>query len=172
MKFSYDDALKYIAMPKKILSKDQTRLDIFSYTGNSQDKRLSLVSDSDVVFLLVFNRSLKNRLKLTLHLQDEDSSLGLLRVDFNGRHKNPSELNRHVPNFFHPYRDAFIEESHIHYHVDGYPMLAWAVPLMVDASFSQKKFEIESDFEGVCRSFFQKITLETKVNFLIQEAFA
>ena len=78
-----------------------------------------------------------------MHHQDDETKMGLFRVDYNSGHNNPSELTDKVPQKFHPFvgKHFSINEHHVHYHVEGYKSLAWALPIAED-SFPAKIFEI------------------------------
>lgn len=132
--------------------------------------RIYMISkeDDEFSFFLEINQSSKQKLKLTLHLQEEDASIGLLRVDFNGRHFNPEIANDKVPDIFKPFAGQWLEESHIHYFVYGYRPLAWAIPLKADNTFSVKDFTGTSEFGNVLQAFGNKINLKTILCISIQ----
>ena len=136
------------------------------------DDRLYLASreEEDLSFFLEISQSAKRLLKLTLHFQEKDASIGLLRVDFNGRHRNPEIANDRVPSAFQPFAGQWIEESHIHYFVEGYKQLSWAIPLKVDDSFPIKKFDEISEIGSVIVEFGRRINLQTEITTTIQTA--
>jgi len=103
-----------------------------------------------------------------LHHKEEDASIGLLRVDFNGRHKNPEIENDKVPNDFKPYAGKWIEESHIHYFIEGYKPLSWAMPLTADATFPVKNFTNQNQIGSIIQTFIKKINLQTQLTITIQ----
>src|SRR5579875_713727 len=88
--------------------------------------------DTDFSFFLEITQSTKQHLRLSLHFQEDETSIGLLRVDYNSRHRNPEDVNEYVPEAFKVYAGEWLEGSHIHYFVQGYKPLTWAVPLEVD----------------------------------------
>jgi hypothetical protein len=92
-----------------------------------------LISPTDKTqeFLLECKKSANMDWKISLHHQENNNIFHLIRVDYNGGHKNPDRINQHIPNFLRPYRDVQINESHIHINVEGYRDLAWAIPLSV-----------------------------------------
>lgn len=124
--------------------------------------------DTDFTFFLEIFQSSKNHLRLSLHFQEDETSIGLLRVDFNHRHPNPVEINEHVPDSFKPYAGQWVEGSHIHYYIEGYKPLAWAIPLKDDKSFSIKHFTSEDEIGNIIKAFGQKINLQTQLNITIQ----
>jgi len=132
-------------LPKHIVEQDKF-LDRKSYSPSLPlEDRLYMASKSDdeFTFFLDIKQSSKQQLKITLHFQEEDASIALLRVDFNGRHLNPEIANDNVPAEFKPYAGKWIDESHIHYFVEGYKPLSWAIPLTVDDSYPVKLLVIQ-----------------------------
>ncbi|TAN43087.1 MAG: hypothetical protein EPN22_10995 [Nitrospirae bacterium] len=134
------------------------------------DDRVFMISkdDDEFSFFMEITQSSKKHLKLTLHFQEEEASIGLLRVDFNGRHPNPEIANDKVPDIFRPFAGQWIEEGHIHYYVESYKPLAWAIPLKADTSFSIKEFADISEFGNIVQAFGNKINLQTFVEISIQ----
>jgi hypothetical protein len=135
------------------------------------DERIYLASkqDDEFTFFLEITQSSKVDLKITLHLQEEDASIGLLRVDFNGRHHNPVIANEGIPELFRQFADAWIEESHIHYFFDGYKPLSWAIPLKSDPTFPIKDFTDTSQIGSIIQSFGKKINLLTVLMVSLQK---
>src|SRR5690349_19341236 len=135
-------AQELLDLPKHIVENDKF-LEKKSYVPSFPiDDRIYMASkaDAEFTFFLDIWQSSKQQIKLTLHFQEADASIALLRVDFNGRHQNPEIANGNVPKIFHPYAGQMLTDSHIHYFVDGYKPLAWAIPLKVDTSFPVKDF--------------------------------
>ena len=93
--------------------------------------RFELISkeDDEYSFLWDITQSSKDSLRISLHFQDDDSKIGLFRVDYNGGHQNPVVGNESLPVIFKPYIGKYLNESHVHYHVEGYKTLAWALPI-------------------------------------------
>ncbi|MFN8306988.1 MAG: hypothetical protein U0T79_09455 [Ferruginibacter sp.] len=157
-------------LPKHIIE-DDSYIDRKSLSPNLPiDERIYMASksDTDFTFFLDIWQSTKQQIKLTLHFQEEDSSIALLRVDFNGRHQNPQTLNANVPNIFHPYVGIMLETSHIHYFVESYKPLAWAIPLEIDDSFAVKEFSDTSQVGSIIQAFARKINLRTQLMITIQ----
>jgi hypothetical protein len=101
---------------------------------------LSAPDDYDQNLFIDIKESEKKTLKISLHHQDISTQNGLLRVDFNGRHLNPVDVIPTVPEIFKPFAGKWLDdyEGHIHYVVNGYKPLAWAIPLELD-DFPVKK---------------------------------
>ncbi len=89
-----------------------------------------------------------------------------MRVDFNGRHFNPVEIIETVPIIFKQFAGLWLDDyaGHIHYVVDGYKPLAWAIPLEVD-DFPVKQLNGREDYTRTLNAFFQKINLKTAMTF-------
>ncbi|WP_102408723.1 DUF6978 family protein [Parabacteroides bouchesdurhonensis] len=131
------------------------------------DIRLNLSSeDRENTFLLRIQRSRKNSLKITLHHQDDETRFCLLRVDYNGAsHSNPITIKDTVPVKFRPFAGMVLNCNHVHYHVEGYPTAAWAIPLEKDdfeaKIISSKDFNIT--FAEVVACFSKTINLQSKI---------
>ncbi|MDR0574805.1 MAG: hypothetical protein LBG96_12395 [Tannerella sp.] len=133
-------------------------------------ERYELLSETDdeFSFLWIIHQSAKGILQISLHFQENDSKTGLIRVDYNRGHKNPETVNSNVPEKFHPYVGKQFSniEHNIHYHVQGYPSLAWAIPL-TDDDFEIKSID-ENDnnrsFANAITSFAKTIHIETIIN--------
>ncbi len=162
---------QYLLELPKLLTENGNYLEQKTYSPSLPiDARLYMASkvDTDFTFLLRIFQSDKNHLQLSLHFQEDDTDIGLLRVDFNHRHRNPEEINEHVPDIFKPYVGQFIEGSHIHYYIEGYKPLAWAIPLAEDDSFPIKQFVNEVEMGNIITVFGQKVHLQTQLNIAIQ----
>lgn len=161
-------------LPKHVIDGENV-LDRFTFKADVPiNDRIHLISkeDRDVMFFIEITQSNKLRLKLTLHHQEQGSSVGLLRVDFNGRHRNPEEVTEVVPGIFRPFAGQWIEESHIHYFIDGYKPLAWAIPLQIDDTFSMKTFEDGTDEGNAIKTFAQRVNVITVLTAFIQHTAA
>lgn len=132
--------------------------------------RIYIISEVDDAysFFIEIQQCRKNQIKLTLHFQEDDTNIGLLRVDYNGRHKNPELDIVSLPDKFKPYIGLWIEESHIHYYVEGYNPLVWAIPLDKVETYPAKNFTSINDFADVLKTFCNKINLETNLTINVQ----
>jgi len=130
--------------------------------------RLNLSAPDDLEQSLLINikESEKKSLKISLHHQDNSTQNGLLRLDFNGRHFNPVEIIETVPEKFKPFAGLWLDDyaGHIHYVVDGYKPLAWAIPLETD-DFPIKELNGRDDYTRTLNAFFQKINLKTTITY-------
>lgn len=153
---------KYIVENGKIL--DRYFLDI-QFPMNFR-LTLSASEDLDQNLLINVKESEKKSLKISLHHQDNSTQNGILRIDYNGRHLNPVEEIPTLPEIFRPFVGQWLDDypSHIHYVVNGYKPLAWAMPLEFD-EFPIKKLNGREDYSQILSAFFQKINLETKITY-------
>ena len=130
--------------------------------------RLNLIAhdDPDQVFLVDIKESEKKALKISFHYQGDTAQYGLMRVDYYSRHKNPEEILDTVPENFRQFAGVFLDEfaGHIHYIIDGYSPLVWAIPLEYD-DFPVKDIRDINDITSVMTAFFEKINLKTKLKY-------
>jgi len=125
---------------------------------------LSSADDLDQNLMIDVKESEKKALKISLHHQDDNTQYGLLRIDYGGRHPNPPEVSPALPEKFHPYAGQWLECPHIHYVVDGYKPLVWAIPLEVD-DFPVKHIQGREDYTQTLQAFFDKINVKTNVRY-------
>mgnify|MGYP005858326125 FL=1 len=127
---------------------------------------LSAPDDLDQNMLVDIKESEKKSLKISLHHQDNNTQNGLLRVDYYSRHQNPVDILDSVPEKFRPFAGQWLDDyaGHIHYVVDGYKPLVWAIPLEVDG-FPVKKLNGIEDYTNTLNAFFQKINLKTAIRY-------
>ena len=159
-----------LSLPKYIIEGEEI-LEFKDYSPKFPiaDRIYIISKDDDAYsFFVEIQQSRKNQLKLTLHFQEDDTNIGLLRVDYNGRHKNPELESTDLPGMFKPYIGKWIDESHIHYFVEGYNPLVWAIPLYLDEAFSSKSFNGVNDFADVLKSFCNRINVETNFTINVQ----
>lgn len=170
MKISNEQASYLLKLPKKIVEKEKlldalTINQVFPF-----NQRYELVSEQDdeFTFLLEIQQSKKSTIRISFHHQENDSKTGLLRVDYNSGHKNPEDINEFLPAKFHPYAGKYFtnNEHHIHYHIQGYKSLAWAIPLSED-EFTIKEIKDDANFNDtfadIIKSFAKTINIETNI---------
>ncbi len=158
-----------LGLPKKVL-RDKEIVDTLSLDQTFPfHTRIELISptDDEFVFLWEINQSAKNTIRISLHVQDNDSNIGLMRVDFNSGHRNPEMISDLLPKRFHVYagKQFSNDDHHIHYHVEGYKSLAWAIPL-VDDPFKMKTLDETNFNNSLINSiyqFAQAINIETNI---------
>jgi hypothetical protein len=167
MNISNEQAAYLLNLPKKIAGENKLLSEITINQRFPFQERYELHSETDdeFSFLWSISQSAKGMLQISLHFQENDSKTGLIRIDYNRGHKNPETINQDVPEKFHPYVGKQFSniEHHIHYHVQGYPSLAWAIPL-ADDNFEVKsinKDDINNSFLNAIKSFAKTVNIET-----------
>jgi hypothetical protein len=160
-----------IAVSKKVFN-GKGLVDRYEFTLAGLSKyRISMASlpDAEYEFFLEIKQSAKYRMKLTLHVQNTDGQLPLLRIDYNGTHKNPEAANAFVPEIFLQYMGTFFsaDAPHIHYFVQGHG-LDWAIPLSDDA-FPVKQVHTSDEKKTAILAMAKLINLETILTITIQE---
>lgn len=111
------------------------------------------------------NPKCKNAIRISLHFQEDESKIGLFRVDYNSGHRNPETASDKLPQRFLPFVGKWFsnEESHVHYHVEGYKPLAWAVPIE-DSEMTTKEIadtNTNEKLSSAIQEFAKIINLET-----------
>lgn len=97
--------------------------------------------DEEFLFAWTINRSAKELIKLSLHVLEKESHVGIFRVDYvssDSIHHNPAIATEDVPDYLKPFVGKDIVGPHAHFNVAGYRTLQWAVPLI------NTDFEIKS----------------------------
>lgn len=155
-----------IDLPKKIAENEEL-LDYKLVTLEGPFvARIPLLCEKEEEFSFFIDiwQSAKSQIRFSLHLQEDSVNQGLLRVDFNGRHKNPETANANVPENFRPYTGLWLDEypGHIHYIVDGYAPLIWAIPLEID-SFPIKRVDKTEDTIAAFQAFCKTIKVQTEI---------
>ena len=168
MNITNEQADYLLRLPKKIINKKGDLLPQITISQKFPfSERFELLSEKDdeFSFLWQIKQSSKNTLQISLHFQEDDSKIGLIRIDYSGAHTNPQTITENVPEKFHLYIGTQIMQSHIHYYVQGYPTLAWAIPLS-DDEFEIKEIN-ENDFYAtlgnVIKAFAKTINIETEI---------
>lgn len=169
--FTYEEAIELVKLPKKVEIEGELRDNVTFDQPIPFIKKFILLSEANenVSFLYDIKQSKRFLLKLTLYLMDDETKIGLLRIDYNGQHTNPMIINDNVPSEFKEYlgKHFTYNESHIHYYVEGYKTsLDWAIPLSVD-SFPIKEIKNNHDVLEAFYNFNNLINLKTK--FIINE---
>jgi len=171
MDFSNKIANELLYLPKSIFINDKKEecIQVNTYELPINIKYNAFSDDGDYEFLIEIRQSAKHRVNITLHFQEDETKIGLLRIDYCGQHKNPELLNEYVPDYIRPYAGACFgyNEHHIHYHVQGYRTLAWAIPLQID-EFSVKKMVDFTSLRQALVAFSKKINLTTEI-ILVEE---
>jgi hypothetical protein len=169
MNITNEQADYLLKLPKKIFDKEGNPLPQITINQKYPFyERFELLSEKDDEFSFFWQikQSSKNTLQISLHFQEDDSKIGLLRIDYNGGHTNPQIINEYVPERFHLYAGKQLAESHIHYYIHGYQSLAWAIPLKED-DFALKEIS-ENNFNTtlaeIIKLFAKTVNIETIIN--------
>lgn len=158
-----------MGLKKKILIKENAVETVTIQQSFPVNFRYEIVAvdDDEFTFLWEVKQSDKNSLRISLHCQEDDSKIGLFRVDYNSGHKNPESATSVVPKIFKPYIGKWFDdsESHVHYHVEGYRSLAWAVPIGVTdiAVKDLAETEFYRNLSAAIISFAKIANIETKI---------
>ena len=129
--------------------------------------RLHLVSEADFTrdYLLDVKQSAKTGIRLNFQLMDK-ANWGLARLDYNSYHKNPEIITDKVPNVFHPHvGELFEQKSHLHFHVEDFHPLVWALPLE-ETEIEKKKIDdvtMAKDFIDAFFSFVSYLNIQTSI---------
>jgi len=153
-------------LPKYIVEDDTKLITKRFNQPTIWDIRFNLIGEDDgdaYDFIWEIWQSEKNWFKMSLHHQDNETKTGLFRVDFNSGHNNPVNITDKVPSKFHPFigKHFSINENHVHYHVEGYKSLAWALPITND-SFPLKDI-CDKNIVDIVEAFGRTINLQTKL---------
>jgi hypothetical protein len=154
-----------LQLPKVFNDKDPT-IDLVK-----EKNRLNLISpdDNEWKFLVEITSNKKISFKISLHCQEDNTKIGLLRIDYKGSHKNPEIENTFVPEFLKPYTAMiFYNEAHIHIFVDEYRNLDWAIPLKNYGGFLILEINSKNDLISAIEAFAEKINIISKLT--IQES--
>lgn len=141
--FTFKQAEELIATPKFILESDGKTICTSKQIDCTIGLRENLIlrsNDDEFLFAWIINRSSKEAIKLSLHVLEKDSHVGIFRVDYVSNesvHPNPAIATNDVPEKLKPYTGKDIVGSHAHFNVLGYKPLQWAIPLK-DVDFGVK----------------------------------
>lgn len=150
--------------PKWVVRNGGTRVpeQAIPVAGGFPRRDWRLISESGEQFVVSLKSSDKRALKLSMHHGTAKARhVGLLRVDYSGKHSNPDVDLRDVPEMFHPFAGEIFgyDSPHIHLYVAGYDM-RWAIPLALH-EFPVKTIESDSDIPKAIRAFGAAVSLQT-----------
>lgn len=154
---TFKDAQTYIKSPKKAIDDQGIKMETLNLPLSQKQKfRVRFTDEDSNIYVLDVFHSDKVGVKMSFHLRDVSND-GLVRLDYNGSHTNPSPYTDDVPEVFKPYEGkVFDAESHLHLYVENHD-LDWALPIEVteidpktiDATDSDQGFK--DAFAGFCR---------------------
>lgn len=161
-----NEEAKYLLNLDKVLVDPNQVIDL-----GLKKNRINLISheDNDCKFWVEITSNTKIILKTSIHHLESTNFVGLLRVDFNGRHQNPFGINESVPLYLRQYEGKFfnIDEPHLHVYIEGYKPLAWAIPLS-ESNIKITEINEISDLTNLIVSFANEINLSSRLQ--IQQA--
>lgn len=132
----------------------------------NKKNRLELIShqDRDYNFWVEITSNQKIILKTSIHHLENNSFVGLLRIDFKGSHWNPADIKDTLPEILKPFAGKWFEptEPHMHIYVEGYKPLAWAIPLS-ETDFPVQDIKEQSDLTNLIFKFAEKINLKSRI---------
>lgn len=158
--FTNEEAISLIET-KKILENPNQELSL-----NSEKLRIDLIApeEPDYKFFIDVNPNKRIQFKMTLHGQEKYSNIGLLRIDYKGSHINPEHILDTLPDFLRPYAGReFRRVAHIHFYVEGYMPLAWAMPLS-EHSFDIKELTSDADYVTALTKFARMLNVQSTLN--------
>ena len=169
MNIPYAKVEYLLELPKKIIVNDSIQDNLTIWQKSPFNARFKLISEKDeeYTFLWEINQSEKKSIRISFHFQENDSETGLIRIDYNGSHQNPRIKSPSLPEKFHPFVGKHFEDkNHIHYYVQGYRHLAWAIPL-TKSDFKIKELHDDSEFNNtfveIIKLFAKTVNIQTKI---------
>lgn len=158
--FSNDEAEHLIKLPKEISGDNTINL-------INERNRLSFIAPDAPEYSFILDLTLNKKIdfKLSIHHQEHTSFIGLLRIDYKGRHTNPQEAHDSLPSRFKQYvgKEFGIDEPHVHCYVAGYPPLAWALPVST-YGFPVLHVNSNGDIIKAVQSFANEINVKTPID--------
>jgi hypothetical protein len=165
---TYEEALRLVRLPKWVVDENGNKVETLTLEQKyPMQFRLHLLSEADYFreYMLDVKQSAKLGIRLNFQLMDK-ANWGLARLDYNSNHKNPDEFTDKVPEVFHSHvGEFFVQKSHLHYHVEDFPPLAWALPLE-ETEIEKKQVEnvtMANDFIDAFNSFAAYLNIQTAI---------
>ncbi len=159
----------YLIQIPKVIIEDNQKMDYKKIIPKEPFKeKIYMISDDYNSFMWEIDESDKKAFKFTLHFQEDDEHIPLLRIDYNSRHKNPEKVTDKVPEKFRPFTGQWLDNypGHIHHYIEGFA-LKWAIPLELD-DFPVKEIKTYDDIFLSVESFSRLINVTTKLNLEFQ----
>lgn len=156
---TFDEVQDLLAKPKKLVTEEGYLLDMYCLDQKQPmaiELKLTDVETKKFLFRLSIKQSSKIGYKITFHLMNSNGNIPLSRLDINGSHFNPREITAKVPDFLKVHVGERILSSHLHYAVEGYDNLAWALSLK-DVNDSRLK-DVESSSKTITTDIAKALT--------------
>lgn len=164
---SYKESIRILNEEKKVIDDQNNTLDKYSFFLKqplNMDILFKTIS-GDLLKLSIYQTP-KNLIKISLNVMENSRKIPIFRIDYNGTtHNNPCEVNDNVPQIFHKYAGHRFNSTHVHFYVDGYNNLAWALPIdeteirSIDIKYST----VLNDLKFVLDSLFDYINTKTNI---------
>lgn len=169
---TFKEVQDLIAKPKKLVADDGHLIDSYYLEQNvpfNVELNLTDTETRKLKFRINVTQSQKVGYKISFHMMDTNGYIGLSRLDINGlAHTNPKEVTDKVPNFLKPHASERIDTSHLHFYVEDYETLAWALPL-VDVNnenikdISTTTTNLSVDIVKALRGFLSYVNVKTEI---------
>lgn len=168
---NFEELNVMLRAPKIILSEDNQAINDMTIDASFPIKRLRytlglLETVNNTRLMWQINQSEKMQIRLSLHIQQEETNIGLIRLDYNAGHRNPTEISPNLPAVFHDYAgfDFANCPAHVHFHTENTPRdLVWALPID-ECDIDIKDFDgRQPNVRGVIQSFAKYINLTTQL---------
>lgn len=167
---TYNEAQSYVKSPKRVIDNQGKMLDKLNLKLTPRQRfRIDFADEDSNKYVLDVFQSERIGVKMSFNLRNETNE-GLVRLDYNGNHTNPSPYTSDVPEVFKPYEGwLFNAESHLHLYVENHG-LDWALPIEeteidpknIDATDPDQGFF--DAFKGFCRY----LNVETEIELQIK----
>lgn len=162
-------AIEFIHTPKAIIVNGEP-VDVFPIVQKfpmSAQIDLAVKDKGDEwLFTWQIDQGEKDSLRMSLHCQQYESNIGIIRVDYNRGHRNPAVAPADLPEFFIPYVGKYFgaRESHVHIHVSSDArQMEWAMPIEA-SDIETKSFDASSkSIEEAIQAFAKAIHITTKI---------
>ena len=94
---NFEELNVMLRAPKIILSEDNQAINDMTIDASFPIKRLRytlglLETVNNTRLMWQINQSEKMQIRLSLHIQQEETNIGLIRLDYNAGHRNPTEI--------------------------------------------------------------------------------
>ncbi len=156
--YSDEEAEELLEIPKHVDGENKVDL-------KQSRSRINLLSeDENYRFILDLHVNKKIEFKLSLHHQENQTYVGLLRIDYKGRHTNPAEGRESLPHRFKPFigKCFDIDEPHVHCYVAGYKPLVWALPIKT-YGFAVTTISEHGHYMDAIKHFAEKINIREEL---------
>ena len=159
---------KWLNLEKQISGRKLINGNKLIFNFSKKDTLQLKLSNKEVDFTFEYKITLNTLAgcKISMHHQENKHYTPIVRIDYNGRHRNPPYKDD-VPMYFKEFSDMWINESHIHIYVEGHGS-NWAIPLS-KSDFLIKSIDntnINSNFATAVQAFNEYINLKDEIELI------